>query len=275
MTDNQGSLYEKNDDLDLGILLRKAIQFLKTYGRLILITSLTGLLCGFVLHRSLPKHYTSRMVLESTLLSNMEQNEIVLNWDLLLNSKGYPVLLKEFNCSQKTVQSIGGISLEALPTLTDGTNSFAIDVVIKDTAQLQNIQAAILNGFSDHAYIRQKVAFRKDNLQHLINQARGEIAKLDSTKDYIQSLTPGDRKDNDRLILDVSNISKEKLELGEKLGDYRQRLIFGDAVALIQGATPPRGPKPGMLTYLVLGLAAGFLIGYFIAVLKSLLRNSK
>jgi hypothetical protein len=275
MTDNPGSLYEKNDDLDLGMLLKNGFRFFKRHGRLILITSATGLFCGYVLHKSLPKHYTTRMVLESSLLTNMEQNELVENWDLLLNSAGYPLLKKEFNCSQETVQSIGGLSLEALTLLTDGTNSFALEISINDTAQLKNIQEALLTGFGNNDFVRQKVALRKENLESLIRQANGEMAKLDSTKDFIEGLTRGDRNGNDRLILDVSNISKEKLDLGEKLGGFKQKLKFSDAVQLVQGATPPKGPKPGLLTFLGLGLATGFLIGYFFAFIKGLVRSAK
>ncbi len=127
MTDNPGSLYEKNDDLDLGMLLKNGFRFFKTYGRLILITSVTGLFCGYILHKSLPKHYITRMVLESSLLTNMEQGELVDNWNLLLNSAGYPLLMKEFSCSRETVQSIGGLSLEALTLLTGcATNSLLL-----------------------------------------------------------------------------------------------------------------------------------------------------
>ena len=275
MTDNQGSFQEKNDDLDLSVLLGKAMRFFKTNGLLILSASLTGLLCGFILNKSLPKYYTSRLLLESTVLNDLEQGELIDNWDLLLTGKSRPLLETAFNCSPETVMSIVGLSAEALPNLSDGTFCFTLEVRVRDTSQLKNIQEALLYGFRNNEFVREKVALRKDNLRHQISEASGEISKLDSTKDYIESLTRSERKDNDHLILDVSSISKEKVEIGEKLAGYKEKLAFGNGVQLVQGATPPRGPKPGTLTLLGLGLAAGFLIGYFVALLKSIIRISK
>jgi len=146
---------------------------------------------------------------------------------------------------------------------------------VRDISQLKNIQDALLWGFRNNDYVREKVALRTASLREQVSEAAGEIAKLDSTKHYIESLTPDEKKGSDHLILDLSGISKEKVEIGEKLGTYKEKLAFGNGVQLVQGATPPRGPKPGTMTLLGLGLAAGFLFGYFLALLKSLARISK
>jgi hypothetical protein len=276
MTDIQGSLQEKNDDLDLAALLGKAIRFFKTYGVLLLIASLTGLLCGFILNVSLPKYYTTRLLFESTVLNNLEQGELIDNWDMLMTAKGgSPLLAKVLNCSPETARSIWGLSSEALPNLQDGTNVFTLEVRVGDISKLKDIQDALLWGFRNNDYVREKVALRTANLRRQIREADGEITKLDSTKNYLESLAPNEKKGNDHLILDVSNISKDKVEIGEKLATYREKLAFGNGVQLVQGATPPRGPKPGTTTLLGLGLAAGFLIGYFLALFRSLVRISK
>jgi hypothetical protein len=276
MTDNQGSLQEKNDDLDLSALLSRAVRFLKTYGVLLLIASLTGLLCGFILNLSLPKYYTSRLLLESTVLNDLEQEELIDNWDILMTARGgVPLLAKALNCSPETAGSIKGLSAEALPSLQDGTYVFTLEVRVRDISKLKEIQDALLNGFRNNDFVREKVALRTASLRQQVSEAAGEIAKLDSTKHYIESLAPDEKKGNDHLILDVSNISKEKVEIGEKLATYKEKLAFGNGVQLVQGTTPPRGPKPGTATLLCLGLAAGFLIGYFMALLKSLVHISK
>jgi hypothetical protein len=276
MTDNQGPLQEKNDDLDLVALYSMATRFLKTYGVLLLVASLAGLLCGFILNLSLPKYYTTRMLFESTVLNNTEQEELIDNWDILMTARGgTPLLAKALNCSPETAGSIKGLSAEALPNLLDGTNVFTLEVKVSDTSRLKEIQEGLLNGFRNNDFVREKVALRNANLRQQVGEAAGEIAKLDSTKHYIESLTPDEKKGNDHLILDLSSISKDKVEIGDKLAAYKEKLAFGRGVQLVQGATPPRGPKPGTATLLGLGLAAGFLVGYFMAVLKSLARISK
>jgi hypothetical protein len=277
MTDNQGTLQEKNDDLDLLVLLSKAIRFFKAYGVLLLIASLTGLLCGFILNLSFSKYYTTRLLMESTVLNNLEQGELIDNWDMLMTAKGgSPLLAKALNCSPETARSIWGLTSEALPNLQDGTNVFTLEVKVGDISQLKNIQDALLWGFRNNDYVREKVALRNASLRQEVSEAAGEITKLDSTKHYIESLTtPDEKKGNDHLILDLGSISKEKVEIGEKLATYKEKLAFGNGVQLVQGTTPPRGPKPGTTTLLGLGLAAGFLVGYFIALLKALVRISK
>jgi hypothetical protein len=276
MTDNQGPLPEKNDDLDLLVLFGNATRFLKTYGVLLLIASFTGLLCGFILNLSFPKYYTTRLLFESTVLNNVEQEELIDNWDILMTTRGGSTLLaKALNCSPETAGSIKGLSAEALPSLLDGTYVFTLEVKVSDTSKLMEIQDALLYGFRSNDFVREKVALRTANLRQQVGEAAGEIAKLDSTKHYIESLAPDEKKGNDHLILDLSGISKDKVEIGDKLATYKEKLAFSKGVQLVQGATPPRGPKPGTATFLGLGLAAGFLFGYFMALLKSLARISK
>src|ERR1700722_16767775 len=121
MTDNQGPLQEKNDDLDLLVLFGNATRFFRTYGVLLLIASFTGLLCGFILKLSFPRYYTTRMLFESTVLNDLEQEELIDNWDILITTRGGSSLLaKALNCSPETASTIKGLSAEALPILQDG-----------------------------------------------------------------------------------------------------------------------------------------------------------
>ena len=276
MTGNQGSLPEKDDDVDLSMLIRKSQKFFKTYGILILISSLTGLFCGFIVHIAFPKYFKTRLLMESTVLNDMEQGEVVDNWNLLLkNIGGSQFLEKEFNCPEKTVKNILFLETESMPNLIDGTYCFVLNLNVRDTSEVKNIQDALLYGLRNNDYVRQKVAIRKEDLERQISKADGELTKLDSARSLVESLTRGEKNGNDRLILDVSNISKEKVEIGEKLAALRERLAFGTGVQLVQGVSVPLGPKPGMLSLLGLGLIGGFLIGYFVAFVKSILRISK
>jgi len=275
MTGNQGSLPEKDDDVDLSMMIRKSQKFFKTYGILILISSLTGLFCGFVVHIAFPKYYKTRLLMESTVLNNMEQGELVDNWNLLLQNNGRLFLEKQFNCSRTTLNNILSLETESMPNLIDGTNCFVLNLSVRDPAELKNIQDALLYGLRNNDYVRQKVAIRKEDLERQISKADEELTKLDSARSLVESLTKGEKNSNDRLILDVSNISKDKVEIGEKLAALREKLAFGTGVQLVQGVSVPLGPKPGMLSLLGLGLIGGFLIGYFVAFVKSILRMSK
>jgi hypothetical protein len=271
MTDNQGSFQERNDDLDLAKLFRRAILFFKTYGRMILIASLTGLLVGFILHKSMPKYYTARMLFESNVLNNTEQSEMIDGWDLLLGARNYGYLQQQMGCSSETIRSIKGVAVEALAGLVDQTtNCFVLNVTLSDPGQAKNIEEALVNGMRNNEFVQRKIMTRKANLSNQIKVADGEITRLDSTKTLVESLAADEKKSDGRLILDVSGISKQKVEIGEKLALYREKEgLVG--VQLVQGITTPEGPKPGLLTLLAGGLLAGFLLGYAVAVVKSFL----
>src|SRR5580700_1384140 len=89
---------EKNDDLDLLLIIKGAIVFLRTNAWRLIGASLAGVLVGVTLYLTLPKKYTSRVLLESTLLVNTDNKAIIENWDLMLKPTGYPYLMKEFDC---------------------------------------------------------------------------------------------------------------------------------------------------------------------------------
>ncbi|HEV3327475.1 MAG TPA: hypothetical protein VG052_17785, partial [Puia sp.] len=250
----------------------------KTYGILILISSLTGLFCGFIVHLAFPKYYKTRLLMESTVLNNTEQGEIIDNWDLLMRDKknnGRLYLEKELNCSDTTVKNILSLETESLPNLTDGTNCFVINLNVRDPSRLKNVEDALLYGLRNNDYVRQKVAMQKEDLQREISKADGEMTKLDSTRDFLESLSRGGKNTDGRLIFDISNIANEKVEIGEKLAAFKEKLAFGTGVQLVRGGSVPLGPKPGMLSLLGLGLLGGFLIGYFAAFIKSVLRIQK
>lgn len=264
----------KADDADLSITVKKIVRFFRLNGKLLLIASLTGLFCGIILHIKFPKHFAGELLIESTVLNNLEQGELIDNWTHLAGTNDN-LLSQQLGCSLQTAQNIVSFSSEALPSLPDGTFCFILTVNVRDTSQLQAVQDAIISGMRNNPFVKQKVAIRLANLENEISGASEEIARLDSSKDLIGRVAQTQRREGNPSVIEVFDVAYERVEIAEKLGSYKERQAFGKGVSLVLGFSALKGPKPGLLTLLAAGLLGGFLIGYFAAAFKSLIQLSK
>jgi hypothetical protein len=262
--------HEKNDDLDLLVIIKIAFDFLKKNGKKLLLASVVGLFCGVILNFSFPKHYTSRLLLESSVLSNTEVKALIEDWNSLLNKRGHPYLMRDFNCDEKTLENMLALLAEPMNAQNEALPGFILTVSLRDTAKLQDLQAALQYGFSHNDYIRRRVDQHRQAMLDQIKETDAQIKKLDSTGNFIEGAVESVQKEKTPLILDISNLPNTKVGLVERKSILEEKLEFVDGVLLIQGFTGVKGPMPGMFSFLVIGLASGFLIGYVLILLRTL-----
>jgi len=129
--------------------------------------------------------------MESTVLTNMEQAEVVDNWNLLAKSNSH-YLAKELKCSDKTVKNILSLETGSLPSLADGTNCFVLNLSVRDTSELKISRM--------HCYTECKITIMYGKkwrygrkTWNASQQSRGELTKLDSTR-TLSKVFPGVRK---------------------------------------------------------------------------------
>lgn len=272
MTEARASLHEGNDDVDLSVVVRKFVRYFSVNGKFILVTTVLGLMCGIFFHVTGRKHFSGELVVGSTILNTQEMQELMDGWQSLLSKP--PVLAETMGCSPEIVRHIGGLSADPLPEDEDHTAYMLLKVTLKDTGNLREVQEAIVNGIRNNEYVRKRAGIRMAGLDAQIKKASAEITRLDSTRNFIESLSTAPRKD-DRVIINLSNISKQKVAIQAKLSDYLEKRAFGDGALLVIGFTALKGPNPGLLTLVSTGLGVGFLIGYFLVTLWSLVRLAK
>ena len=260
----------KHDDLDFLLLLKGAVDFFKANGIRLLVGSGIGLFCGVILYFSMPKYFTSRLLLETTVLNNTESKAIVDNWNKMLRPEGYPYLMRDLNCDRRMAQNLKSITAESLNQLNETGTAIAINVAIRDTSLLNNLQNALVRGMSQIDYVNRRVIQRKEGTQMQIDEIVKEIDKMDSSKGLIGSLFGKYGKENPPVILDIANLSVQRTALVEKLTALREALVFMQAASVLQGFTAAQGPKPGLLTFLAIGLCSGFFIGYTTILMRSL-----
>ena len=188
MIENQSSLENKSDDLDLITLFERVFFFFRNYGRLITMFSFIGIITGFVLYKVSPKQYTSTLLLHSFTLTNTEQINIIENWGELLKGEEFAVLAERLNCDPETIKKIKKVRAAEIQKLyiPNNPNGFMVEVWVEDNTVLDSLNRAFVYGLENSDYIKAKLANRRSNLALLYDKVKAEIIKLDSTKKYIE-----------------------------------------------------------------------------------------
>jgi hypothetical protein len=275
MSDVSNNSGIRSDELDLLMLVRKIAQFIKDYVKLVIISGVAGLIVGIAIYISLPRSYSSRLILHSAVLTNPEQMEIISNWADLLGKGEYLSIARDFNCDPGIITKLNGLQGTEIQKNggPNNPNGFILEVVVKDTGILDNLQRGIVYGLQNTEYIKAKVAVRRQNFTQLVEKVKAEIAKLDSTKKTIANSLNNVNAKTSRdapFIIDVSAINMQMVVFNEKLVQYQEDLKFVDAIQVVKGFSKFNKPdRPGRMIILI-GLIGGFVIGFIAALYKNL-----
>jgi len=260
------------DDIDLLALLERSILFFKKYKWIFLAAILLGLLLGLLRYRSLPKLYKSRLILHSIVLTNQNDIQIVANWNALLTSRGYTELAADFNCQEDILHKVKQIKAEEIQKVFTPTNpnGFTIDVLVTDISVLEELQKGIVYGFDNSEYVKDRLAAKRNRLRELIDKTSAEVKRLDSTKKTVENILSGKGASSSSLIVDASGISRQLIEMNEKLHSFREDLKFTNSVLVLQSFSKFKTPVgPNLFVWLFLGLASCLSIAYLYALFSS------
>jgi len=249
------------DEIDLITVLERSIHFFKKYLWIYVAAIALGIATGIFFYSTIPKTYKSRMVVHSFMLANQEEIQLVSNWNKLLNKKGYAQLAVLFNCRKDMLRKVKKIKGDEILQVFSSINpnGFTIDAIVTDFNILDSLETAIVHGFENSNYVAARLAVKRENLRTLISTTESEIQKLDSNKRLMTEILKGREKAPASLIIDISNLNRQLIEINEKLLAYKENLKFTNAVQVLQGFSrleKPNGPK--LIPWLVIGLT-GFL----------------
>jgi len=206
-----------SDELDLIVLLEKLISFLRRFAIVLICCSIIGILAGFWMYWTSSKKYSSKLILHSFTLTNLENIQIIESWKELLKKREYPVLSAILDCDSATLKKISSISAEEIQKLyvQNNPHGFIVKVVVKDTSILDQLQKGIVHGLENNDYIKERIAIKRSNLIQLIGKVTQEIAKLDSTKMAVEDIISNKNQNSSSLMVDVSGIYSELISLNE------------------------------------------------------------
>jgi hypothetical protein len=271
---NQGTVPE---DIDLLLLIERAILFFTRYKWVYIIATAAGLALGTYFYFSLGKIYQSRMVVHSFLLTNQEEIQIVNNWNDLLKKKEYTALAQTFHCPEDLLYRLKRIKADEIQKVYTpaNPNGFIVEVNVTDNSILPELEKGFIYGFENIPYVKEKVDAKKADYQELIEKTSQEIKKLDSTKRTVENIIGGTGRSSSSLIVNGSSLNSELIEMNEKLLSYKEALQFSGAVQVFQSFSQfkqPVGPKllPWLIIGLILCLSLAFVYSLFSAVRRRL-----
>jgi S-adenosylmethionine:tRNA-ribosyltransferase-isomerase (queuine synthetase) len=202
----------------------------------------------------------------------------VTTWNALLKSGEDKTLVDLFNTTDNVLQKVKQIKAEEIQKIfsANNPNGFMIDVWVTDISILDQLQKGVLYGFDNSDYVKDRLIAKRTKLQELIGKTSSEIRQLDSTKKIVENIMAGKTTSSSSLIFDGSNISRQLIELTEKLLSYEEELRFTNAVQVLQSFSKFRKPAgPNLYKWLLLGLISGLSVAYLTALFRSVNQKLK
>ncbi|AXY77477.1 hypothetical protein D3H65_27375 [Paraflavitalea soli] len=262
------------DDIDLIALLVSIIRFLKSYRLILLGVTLAGVLAGFFTYLTIPKYYTSKAILQPSILTKQEFFQIVDNWADLKRTNNYAELAQRFNCDPSLFKKIGSITTQEIPKTNLQAKGFIVSASILDTTVIPTLQKAILSGFENNEYIKEQLADQRNHLKQLIEKINIETQKLENLKLANLDSSLRSNTTSRSFILDISRINSEIVTLLEKKVKYETDLKFANAVQVLQNFSKPEKPdQPKLRSLMILGFICGAFIGFSIAAYKQFMKK--
>lgn len=262
----------ESEDIDLILLIERTVLFFRKYFWAFLVAIVAGILLGLCFYRILPTVYSSRMIVHSFMLTNQEEIQIVSNWGNLLKKKEYEALADALHCREEALHRVKSIKAEEIQKVYNASNpnGFIIDVTITDNSILPELQSGIIYGFENNEYVKDRLTVKRANLQEMIDKTNTEIQKLDSTKRILDGIMAGTGRASSSLIIDAPAVTRQQIDLNEKLLSYKESLKFSNAVQVLQSFNKfkkPTGPK--LMVWLFIGLVFCLCLAFVFTLLHS------
>ena len=181
------------------------------------------------------------------------------------------------NCSTIVIDKLREIEAEEIlkTYVSNNPNGFLINVSVTDTSILDELQNGIVYGLNNSPFIKEKITTRKAKNTELIAKVNSEIEKLNTTKSLIDSMIRTRNVNSSSLLVDISRMNAEWIELNEKLLGYKEDLKFLSGVQVLEGFHKGTMTRQGLMTLSLLGIAAGFFIGYVLSLFLFIIRKLK
>jgi hypothetical protein len=137
------------------------------------------------------------------------------------------------------------------------------------------LQKGIVYGLNNSPFIKEKITIRKAKNIELIAKVNNEIEKLSTTKTLIDSMIRTRSENPSFLLVDISRINAEWIDLNEKLLSYQEDLKFLSGVQVLADFHKGKMTRQGLLKFSFLGIAAGCFVGYIISLFLYIFQKLK
>lgn len=266
------SLQEKamnSDEMDLIAFFAHFRRFLRMTAVPSILLGILGLLAGVLLARKPTPVYENKLIMQVGVLNKGEIQAFTDTWKNLIVAGELDQLSVLLHCPAEMLKYVSGLSASVIPsadTKKDGMPGLLITASVSDTNVLPALQKALVSGFEQNQYIARQVFEEQQHLNTLINRIVAEIRELDSLKKSIRS-AGFSASYNSQNQISLSTINKDIVELSEKKTLHENALRKAVAVNVLQGfvqnPVQTQNRMKGIISFCVIGLVTGFLLGAF------------
>lgn len=274
------------------ILFFGAISFILFVARkwifLMLAGLVLGLIVGYIYYSKKPSYYKVSMVVVFNELTKKTYAEILDQLDKLTTAESSENLARELKVSREVAESIFFIDAKninngplRLDTSTKTRQPFKIILALANNKSADSLQTALISYLNNSPYLKKFKEEQRRSFLDRISFIDRELAKLDSLKnEYTRSLaSSGNSATFYNNAFDPAEIYVHSNALVNQKQTMLSALnVEGTAISLIDGFKITSSPQSAsLLKYLLafggIGLAAGFILGFFLETQKKLARG--
>lgn len=274
------------------ILFFGAISFIFFVARkwifLMLAGLVLGLLVGYIYYSKKPSYYKVSMVVVFNELTKKTYAEILDQLDKLTTPESSERLARELKVSREVAQSILFIDAKninngslRLDTSTKTRQPFKIILALTNNKSADSLQTGIVDYLNNSPYLKKFKEEQHRNFLDRISFIDRELAKLDSLKnEYTRFLSSSGKAANFyNNAFDPADIYVHSNELVNQKQTMLSAInVEGTAISVIDGFKITSSPQSAsLLKYLLvfggIGLAAGFILGFFLETKKKVTRG--
>ena len=274
------------------ILFFGAISFIFLVARkwilLMLAGLVLGLIVGYIYYSKKPSYYKVSMVVIFNELTKKTYAEMLDQLDKLTTTESSARLAGELKVSDEVAQSI--LFIEArnidngplrIDTSTKTRQPFKIILALTNNKSADSLQTGIINYLNNSPYLKKFKEEQRRNFLDKISFIDRELAKLDSLKNeynrflassgnsstfYNNAINPAE------IYLHSNNLVNQKETMLSSIN------VEGTAISVIDGFKITSSPQSAsLLKYLLafggIGLAAGFILGFFLEIERKVSRT--
>jgi len=255
---------KKPEETDIIELLAKGVLAIRNNFKPLLTAFLIGTALGVAFYLVVPKRYSSRMIIQSSILTEAYSASLTKDLGQLLNEKNTLEVSKKLGLTEKEASLIYSIDIASINEKKDKlegkelANAFLVTAQVFDNTVLTKLQVGILSFLSSNEYVKIREKQHRDYFKGMIAKVDMELLSLDSMK---QNLFSRKAKSFDVLLMDPTNIYRMAVELNKEKIGYQNGLELVNSVQLVEGFTAYNKASFPKLSF---SLTGGALLGVII-----------
>jgi hypothetical protein len=247
-----------------------------------------GLIVGYVYHAKKPSYYKVSMVVIFNELTKKTYAEMLDQLDKLTTAASAERLAGELKVSGEVAESILFIDARnmdngplRIDTSTKTRQPFKIVLALTNNKSADSLQTVIINYLNNSPYLKKFKEEQRRNFLDKISFIDRELAKLDSLKNEYNRFLASSR--NTSTFYNNAINPAEIYQHSNNLVNQKQTMLSsinveGTAISVIDGFKVTSSPQSAsLLKYLLafggIGLAAGFILGFFLETKKKVTRG--